>query len=77
MEVSSLKAVDDPLIDPLTERELEILNLLSRRLSNKGIAERLFIAPGTVKRHTNTIYRKFNVHSRRDTVAKARGLGFI
>ena len=76
-EASSIKAIDDPLIDPLTERELEILQLLSLRLSNKEIAERLFIAPGTVKRHTNTIYRKLNVHGRLDAVAKARGLGFL
>ena len=65
------------IIDPLTEQELEILNLLSRCLSNKEITERLFIAPGTVKRHTNTVYRKLNVHSRRDAVAKAKGLGFL
>ncbi len=70
-------AIDDPLVDPLTERELEVLGLLSIRLSNREIAERLFIAPGTVKRHTNTIYTKLNVHSRGDAVAKARGLGFL
>ncbi|NOY00733.1 MAG: winged helix-turn-helix transcriptional regulator [Verrucomicrobia bacterium] len=70
-------ATDDPLIDPLTERELEVLNLLAQRLSNKEIAERLFIAPGTVKRHTNTLYRKLNVHGRRNAVAKAQGLGFL
>lgn len=77
MEPPITRAIDDPLIDPLTDRELEILQLLTLRLSNKEIAERLFIAPGTVKRHTNTIYRKLNVHGRRDAVAKARGLGFI
>lgn len=74
---SSDLAIDDPLVDPLTERELEVLNLLTIRLSNREIGERLFIAPGTVKRHTNTIYHKLNVHSRRDAVAKARGLGFL
>ncbi len=67
----------DPLVDALTERELEVLHLLASRLSNKEIGERLFIAPGTVKRHTNTLYRKLNVHGRRDAVAKARGLGFL
>lgn len=69
--------IDDPLVDPLTERELEVLNLLAQRLSNKEIAERLFIAPGTVKRHTNTLYRKLNVHGRRNAVAKAQGLGLL
>ena len=46
-------------------------------IRNEEIAERLFIAPGTVKRHANTVCRKLNVHSRRDAAAKARGLGFL
>ncbi|MFK5922136.1 MAG: LuxR C-terminal-related transcriptional regulator [Verrucomicrobiota bacterium] len=74
---NALAAIDDPLIDALTEREQEVLHLLASRLSNREIGERLFIAPGTVKRHTHTIYRKLNVHGRRDAVAKARGLGLL
>ncbi|MCF6314441.1 MAG: LuxR C-terminal-related transcriptional regulator [Verrucomicrobiales bacterium] len=69
--------LEDPLIDELTDRELEVLFTLASRLSNREIGEKLFIAPGTVKRHTNTIYRKLNVHGRRDAVAKARGLGLL
>jgi LuxR family transcriptional regulator, maltose regulon positive regulatory protein len=64
------------LAEPLTEREQEILALLKGRDSNREIAERLFIAPSTVKRHTLSIYRKLEVSDRRAAVARAieRGL---
>jgi LuxR family maltose regulon positive regulatory protein len=65
------------LIEPLTERELEILALLARRLSNKEIAARLVIAPGTVKSHTIHIYQKLNVNGRRQAVNQARALGIL
>jgi LuxR family maltose regulon positive regulatory protein len=65
------------LIDPLTERELEVVTLLAQRLSDKEIAERLLISLGTVKRHTHSIYEKLHVGSRRDAVAKATTLGLI
>lgn len=62
---------------PLTNRELDIINLLADRLSNKEIAQRLFISPGTVKRHTNNIYRKLTTHNRQEAVAKAKTFGLI
>ena len=62
---------------PLTNRELDIINLLADRLSNKEIAQRLFISPGTVKRHTNNIYRKLATHNRQEAVAKAKAFGII
>ena len=65
------------LIEPLSPRELEILALMAERLTNKEIGAKLFISPGTVKRHTENIYQKLAVHSRRDAVAKARGLGIL
>ena len=65
------------LVEPLTERELQILTLLADRYSNKEIAQELYIAPGTVKRHTINIYQKLNVESRRGAVEAARGLGII
>jgi LuxR family maltose regulon positive regulatory protein len=70
-------ASQDGLIEPLTERELEILALLERRLSNKEIAARLVIAPGTVKSHTIHIYQKLNVNGRRHAVEQARALGIL
>ncbi len=66
-----------PLIEPLTNRELEILTLLEQRLRNKEIAAKLFISPETVKRHTINIYGKLNVHNRREAVAKAQELGMV
>ena len=66
-----------PLIEPLTNRELEILTLLEQRLRNKEIAEKLFISPETVKRHTINIYGKLNVHNRREAVARAQELGMV
>jgi LuxR family maltose regulon positive regulatory protein len=66
-----------PLIDPLSERELEILNLLAEGCTNQEIAERLIIALGTVKAHTVNIYRKLNVTRRTQAVARARELGLI
>jgi LuxR family maltose regulon positive regulatory protein len=68
---------DQPLIDPLSERELELLQLLADGLSNQEIAERLIIAVGTVKAHTVNIYRKLNVNSRLQAVARARDLGLL
>jgi len=61
----------------LTNREQDILILLSRRLSNKEIAQRLSISPITVKTHTISIYRKLNVHNRRQAVIQAIQLGLL
>jgi len=65
------------LLDPLTDRELEILELLQERLSNKEIANRMVISPGTVKGHTIKIYQKLGVNSRRQAVEKALTLGLL
>ena len=65
------------LIEPLSERELEVMALLSERLSNKEIAQELTISPTTVKRHTVNIYQKLSVGSRRDAVARALALGLL
>ena len=65
------------LVEPLSGRELEVLGLMSKRLTNAVIAEKLHISPGTVKRHTENIYGKLAVHNRWEAVAKAQGLGFL
>ena len=64
-----------PMVDPLTRRELEVLQLLAARLTNQEIASRLVVSPATVKRHTANIYQKLHVNSRRRAVAKARVTG--
>ncbi len=65
------------LVEPLTEREQEILALLAQRLSNKEIAQALVITPETVKRHTANIYQKLQVNGRREAVGKAVDLGLV
>jgi LuxR family maltose regulon positive regulatory protein len=52
-------------------RELDIINLLAQRLSNKEIADKLFISVTTVKRHTINIYQKLGVNRRQEAVEKA------
>ena len=65
------------LIEPLTERELEVLAILAQRRSNKEIAAELVISPGTVKQHTHNIYQKLNVKGRRQAVREAIELGIL
>lgn len=67
----------DYLLDPLTQREMEILHLLAEGLSNREIAQKLVIAPGTVKWYNKQIYNKLNVHSREQAVAKSRLAGLL
>ncbi len=65
------------LVEPLTFREVEILELLAQRLSAKEIAERLIISPRTVKRHTANIYQKLGAHGRQQAIVEARSLGLL
>ena len=65
------------LVDSLTNREMDILELLQKRLSNKEIAEKLFISTATVKGHLQNIYGKLNVSKRREAVEKAKKIGIL
>jgi LuxR family maltose regulon positive regulatory protein len=65
------------LAEPLTMREREILLLLREPFSGKEIANKLFISPTTLKRHTSNIYGKLDVHNRWDAVAAAEALGIL
>jgi LuxR family maltose regulon positive regulatory protein len=65
------------LLDPLSERELEVLRLLATTLSGPEIADELVISLGTFRSHTKRIYSKLDVHSRLDAVARAQTLGLL
>jgi len=74
--VPTARAVDQAAALPasatsLSNRELDVLELLSQRLSNKEIAERLHVSSETVKKHTRNLYQKLDAHGRRAAVAKA------
>jgi LuxR family maltose regulon positive regulatory protein len=76
--MSSLEPLlDTGLVDPLTDRELEVLQLLGEGLSNKDIAARLIVAPSTVKQHLKNLYGKLDVHSRTQAVARGRELSLL
>jgi LuxR family maltose regulon positive regulatory protein len=66
-----------PLIDPLSERELDVLRRVAAGYSNHEIAQDLVVADSTVKRHISNIYGKLAVGSRTQAVAKARELGLL
>ena len=65
------------LIEQLSERELEVLQLLADGLSRQEIATRLIISLNTVKTHTRNIYSKLGVHNQMQAVGKAQGLGLL
>ncbi|MBW5467982.1 LuxR family transcriptional regulator [Brevibacillus formosus] len=67
----------DSLIEPLSERELEILQLIEKGLSNRDIAQQLFLALSTVKGHNRNIFDKLQVQRRTEAVARARQLGLL
>jgi DNA-binding NarL/FixJ family response regulator len=67
----------EPLVEPLSERELEVLRLIASGLTNREIARDLFIAVGTVKNHTNGIYRKLGVNNRAGALHRAREQGLL
>jgi LuxR family maltose regulon positive regulatory protein len=74
------KAVRPPsaeMIDPLSARELEVLQLLAQGLSNKEIASKLIVAPGTIKQHLKNICRKLEVHGRMQAVRRGRELKLL
>jgi LuxR family maltose regulon positive regulatory protein len=66
-----------PLVEPFSEREMEVLRLLITHLSSTEIAQALFIATSTVRSHIKNIYAKLNVHSRKEAVERAQDLGLL
>jgi LuxR family transcriptional regulator, maltose regulon positive regulatory protein len=75
---SAAKSLDlESLENPLTDRELEVVRLLARRLTNNEIGEALFISPITVKNHIANITDKLGVSGRRAAVERAGELGLV
>ena len=70
-------AEPDPLVEPLTERELAILGELPTMESNAEIAKAFYISANTVKAHLKHLYRKLDVSNRREAVRRGRELGLI
>ena len=75
--VSPLAPRSSPLVEPLSPRELEILQLIADGLSNQEIGARLYLALDTVKGHNRRIFEKLQVQRRTEAVAKARALGLL
>jgi ATP/maltotriose-dependent transcriptional regulator MalT len=69
--------IPSPMAEPLTNRELDVLDLLAQRFSNKEIADQLCISTTTVKGHLQSIYGKLSVNKRRVAVERAKKLGII
>jgi LuxR family maltose regulon positive regulatory protein len=65
------------IIEPLSQRELKILQLMAQGRSNQEIRERLFLALSTVKGHNRNMFDKLQVQSRTEAVARARELGLL
>jgi LuxR family maltose regulon positive regulatory protein len=65
------------LIEPLSDREMEVLRLVAKGLTNKEVSNKLYLSVHTVKTHTRNIYSKLDVHNRAEAAAKARALGIL
>jgi LuxR family maltose regulon positive regulatory protein len=69
--------IPQPLVEPLSERELDVLHLLEQGMSNREIAQRLVVSLGTVKTHVHSIIGKLGVRSRAQAVAQAKELKLL
>jgi LuxR family maltose regulon positive regulatory protein len=76
-DTSYLPPPAQPLIEPLSPRELEVLQLMAQGRSNQEISERLVLALSTVKGHNRNIFGKLQVQRRTEAVARARELGLL
>jgi LuxR family maltose regulon positive regulatory protein len=76
-DTKMFQADQSDLVEPLSEREIEILQLIAMGLTNPEIASRLFLSTNTVKVHARNIYGKLNTHNRTQAVSRARALGIL
>ena len=66
-----------PLLDPLTDRELDVLRAVADGLSNRETAARLFLSEGTVKNHVTNVLAKLGVRDRTQAALRAQALGLL
>ena len=76
-EIHPSSFIPQPLPEPLSEREIEVLQLVAQGFSNREISEQLFLALDTVKGHNRRIFGKLNVQNRTEAAARARELRVI
>jgi LuxR family maltose regulon positive regulatory protein len=76
-DIAVRPAVGTDIIEPLSERELEVLHLIAEGLTNPEIAARLYLSLNTIKAHTRNIYGKLGVHTRTQAVVRARAFGVL
>ena len=69
--------LNEPLIEPLSERELQVLRFLNTNLSTLEIAREMILAPSTIRTHVRNIYSKLGTHGRIETIRKAKDLNLI
>ena len=74
---SEIQNPKSEIVEPLSARELEVLQLIAEGLTNKQIADRLYLSLNTIKVHNRNIYSKLDAHHRTEAVASARELGII
>ena len=72
-----LSSIPQLLVEPLSEREKEVLSLMADGLKYKEIADKLMISVNTVRHHTWNIYGKLEVHNRSQAIARAQVLGLL
>jgi LuxR family maltose regulon positive regulatory protein len=76
-KLGNISPSPQPLVEPLSERELQVLHLIAQGLSNREISERLFVALSTIKGHNQNIFSKLQVKRRTEAVVRARELGLV
>jgi len=76
-QIENRKSQIANLVEPLSERELEVLDLLADGQTNQEIAQALHVSINTVKTHLKNIYGKLGVHNRRKATAQAKKLGLV
>jgi LuxR family maltose regulon positive regulatory protein len=77
LQADQYQPISDELLDPLSDREYEVLNLLVAGLTNPEIADQLVISVGTVKTHVHNIYSKLDVRNRAEAISRAAKLKLL